>query len=100
MNNRRGIGRTFNKPKNRKYVIKRLADYMQKFVAWFILAFILMLVSNIFSLLGPNILGKAIGSMENGNVNFPNVFKYDIIDKNVLTCFGEHFYCIYPMLIP
>ena len=61
MNNRRGIGRTFNKPKNRKYVIKRLADYMKKFVAWFILAFILMLVSNIFSLLGPNILGKAIG---------------------------------------
>lgn len=79
MNNRRGIGRTFNKPKNRKYVIKRLADYMQKFVAWFILAFILMLVSNIFSLLGPNILGKAIGSMENGNVNFPNVFKYAML---------------------
>ena len=49
MNNRRGIGRTFNKPKNRKYVIKRLADYMQKFVAWFILAFILMLVSNSFT---------------------------------------------------
>ena len=79
MNNRRGIGRTFNKPKNRKYVIKRLADYMQKFVAWFILAFILMLASNIFSLLGPNILGKAIGSMENGNVNFPNVFKYAML---------------------
>ena len=79
MNNRRGIGRTFNKPKNRKYVIKRLADYMQKFVAWFILAFILMLVSNVFSLLGPNILGKAIGSMENGNVNFPNVFKYAML---------------------
>ena len=79
MNNRRGIGRTFNKPKNRKYVIKRLADYMKKFVAWFILAFILMLVSNIFSLLGPNILGKAIGSMENGNVNFPNVFKYAML---------------------
>ena len=79
MNNRRGIGRTFNKPKNRKYVIKRLADYMKKFVAWFILAFVLMLVSNIFSLLGPNILGKAIGSMENGNVNFPNVFKYAML---------------------
>ena len=79
MNNRRGIGRTFNKPKNRKYVIKRLADYMKKFVGWFIIAFALMLVANTFSLLGPNILGKTIGSMENGNVNFPNVFKYAIM---------------------
>ena len=78
-NNRRGVGRVFAKPKNRKYVIKRLAAYLSKFIIWFIIAFILMLLSNVFSLLGPNILGKTIGAMGEEVIDFKVIYKYAIM---------------------
>ena len=78
-NNRRGVGRVFAKPKNRKYVIKRLAAYLSKFIVWFIIAFILMLLSNVFSLLGPNILGKTIGAMGEKVIDFKVIYKYAIM---------------------
>ena len=78
-NNRRGVGRVFAKPKNRKYVIKRLAAYLSKFIIWFIIAFALMLLSNIFSLLGPNILGKTIGAMGEEVIDFKVIYKYAIM---------------------
>ena len=78
-NNRRGVGRVFAKPKNRKYVIKRLAAYLSKFIVWFIIAFILMLLSNVFSLLGPDILGKTIGAMGEEVIDFKVIYKYAIM---------------------
>lgn len=78
-NNRRGIGRTFAKPKNRKYVIKRLAAYLKKFIVWFVVAFILVLLSNVFSLLGPDILGKTIGAMGEEKIDFVQIYKYAIM---------------------
>ena len=78
-NNRRGVGRVFAKPKNRKYVIKRLAAYLSKFIVWFIIAFALMLLSNIFSLLGPDILGKTIGAMGEEVIDFKVIYKYAIM---------------------
>ena len=69
------------KPKNVKYVLKRLWDYLAKFKWWLILALILMILSNLFSLIGPKLLGEAIDAMrieENGikYVDFDKVFLY------------------------
>ena len=74
MNNNRGkmSGRTFNKPKNRKYALKRLWDYVVKFKWWLFLALIMTILTNLFSLFGPTLTGYAIGAIEPGKgmVNF------------------------------
>ena len=69
--------RTFNKPKNTKYALKRIADYLLKFKWWLIIALILTILSNVFSLLGPLLSGYAIGAIElgEGKVNFDEMYK-------------------------
>lgn len=78
MNNRRAVGRAFNKPKNRKYVTKRLFGYLFKFKWWLVIAFALTILTNLFSLIGPALTGYAIGEIEAGynNINFHNVYFY------------------------
>ena len=73
--------RTFNKPKNTKYALKRIADYLLKFKWWLIIALILTILSNAFSLLGPLLSGYAIGAIElgEGKVNFDEMYKYAIL---------------------
>lgn len=73
--------RTFNKPKNTKYALKRIADYLLKFKWWLIIALILTILSNVFSLLGPLLSGYAIGAIElgEGKVNFDEMYKYAIL---------------------
>ena len=51
------------KPKNLKYVLKRLWDYLYKFKWRLLLALILTISSNLLSLIGPKLLGKAIDAM-------------------------------------
>ena len=51
------------KPKDMKYTLKRLWDYMYKFKWLIILAFILTISSNAFALIGPKLLGYAINAM-------------------------------------
>ncbi len=70
--------RTFSKPKNTKYALKRIADYLLKFKWWLIIAFVLTILSNVFSLLGPLLSGYAIGAIElgEGRVNFDEMYKY------------------------
>lgn len=60
----RGQGRTFQKPKNRKYVLKRLWDYLYSYKWLLLLALVLTILSNLFSLVGPSLLGKAINAMD------------------------------------
>lgn len=83
MNNRMGrIGKRGNeqKPKDIKYAIKRLWQYLYKFKGHLFLALILTITSNSFSLIGPKLLGKAIDAMDMVNefeehyVDFDTVF--------------------------
>lgn len=73
--------RTFTKPKNTKYALKRIADYLFKFKWWLLLAFVLTILSNLFSLLGPLLSGYAIGAIELGvgRVNFEEMYKYVVL---------------------
>ena len=52
------------KKKNRRAVIARLAGYFVRYKFSVILAFILMLGSNLFALLGPYLTGKAINAID------------------------------------
>lgn len=76
MNSRMGrMGKRGNeqKPKDVKYSIKRLWQYLYKFKGWLLLAFLLTIFSNAFALVGPKLLGRAIDAM-------------DLVDE-----FGKHY---------
>ena len=64
-----------NRVQNKSYVYKRLWDYLMLYKFKLILALILTLFSNAFSLIGPYLTGQTIGAMEDG-VDFINVFLY------------------------
>ena len=67
MNSRMGrMGKRGNeqKPKDVKYSIKRLWQYLYKFKGWLLLAFLLTIFSNAFALVGPKLLGRAIDAMD------------------------------------
>lgn len=70
--------RTFAKPKNRKYAFKRMLSYVANFKWWFLLALVLTILSNLFSLIGPLLSGYTIGAIEPGKgaVDFTAVFYY------------------------
>jgi ATP-binding cassette subfamily B multidrug efflux pump len=61
-----------NKVRNKKYVYKRLWDYLMRFKWLLVLAFILTIVANALSLVGPYLAGLTIGAME-GTVDMPRV---------------------------
>ena len=81
MNNRRMATRTFNKPKNRKYITKRLFDYLFKFKWWLVIAFVLTILTNLFSLIGPALSGAAIDEIKVGfgKIDFGNIYFYSIL---------------------
>ena len=81
MNNRRMATRTFNKPKNRKYITKRLFDYLFKFKWWLVIAFVLTILTNLFSLIGPALSGAAIDEIKVGfgKIDFGNIYFYAIL---------------------
>jgi len=66
------------KPKNRKYVFKRLWGYIMTYKHLLILAIILAIASNLFALIGPSLSGRAIDAIEPGKgmVVFERVFYY------------------------
>ena len=80
---RGGNARTFQKPKNRKYVLKRLWNYLCYYKWLLIIAFILTVLSNLFALIGPSLLGEAIDAMDiienDGVVYFDKVIYYAIL---------------------
>ena len=82
MVNKRG---TRQKPRDLKYTLRRLWDYLYKFKWLLFLALALTITSNLFALVGPKLLGYAIDAMdtkwiENGKmnigVNLNEVFYY------------------------
>lgn len=60
---------------NRSYVLKRLWQYLYYYKRKLLFAFILTIIANILSLIGPYLTGRTISSMENG-VNYKQVFFY------------------------
>jgi ATP-binding cassette subfamily B protein len=64
-----------NRVQNKSYVYKRLWDYLMRYKLKLVLALILTLFSNAFSLIGPYLTGQTIGAME-GDVDFTSVFLY------------------------
>ena len=80
---RRGNTRTFQKPKNRKYVLKRLWDYLYYYKWLILLALVLTILSNSFALVGPSLLGKAIDAMDleltGGVVLMDQVYHYSTL---------------------
>ena len=82
MNSRGGKARVFQKPKNKKYVLKRLWDYLFAYKWLLLLAFLLTLLTNAFALIGPKLLGYIINELDplknNGSIDFNVVYKYSI----------------------
>lgn len=66
------------RPKDRKKVMGRLWHYLYQFKWMLLLAFVLMLTSNVLQLYGPKLSGWAIDSIgtEAGKVDFDSVFFY------------------------
>lgn len=66
------------KPRDTKYVLKRLWNYLYQYKWWLALAIVLTLCANSFELLGPKLSGKAIDAIGKtaGNVDFACVFYY------------------------
>lgn len=64
----------------KKAAFSRLLKYFFKYKFQVLLAFILMLESNLFALLGPYLSGKAIDAIDlKTGVDFPNVMKYCLL---------------------
>lgn len=66
------------KPKDLKYVVKRLGAYITRQKWGLFAAFALMISSNVVGLYGPRLAGQAIDAMTGGEggVDFPSVFLY------------------------
>lgn len=71
----RGKNDGSQKAKNRKYVIKRLWDYLIYYKWRLFLAIFLTIIANLLSLIGPFLTGRTVSAMENG-VDFDQVFLY------------------------
>ncbi len=68
-------------PQNKKsklHILKRLIKYVFEYKLLLFAAFVLMIVSNLLALVGPQLSGKAIDAIElgPGNVDFDTVFLY------------------------
>ncbi len=74
-------GGVAEKPKDLRYVIKRLSFYLAKQKLGLILGFAMMIAGNIVGLFGPRLSGLAIDQMTGGTgaVNFPGVFRYALM---------------------
>lgn len=66
------------KPKDMKYVLKRLWKYLYAYKVKLVLALLLTVVSNVLALIGPKLSGYAVDAIEfgEGKVQFDEVFYY------------------------
>ena len=71
----RGKNDGTQKVKNRKYVLRRLWDYLTYYKLRLMLAIFLTIISNLLSLVGPYLTGRTVSAMENG-VNYDQVFLF------------------------
>ena len=66
-----------HKPQNRKYVLLRLWKYLYQYKIILLMAMLLTFSSNMLSLIGPSLAGRAIDAfgLTAGQVNFPKVYE-------------------------
>ena len=65
----RGIGRPVEKPKDFKGTVKRLAGYLRPYRWRLLLVLIATILSNVFSILSPRIMGQATTTLFDGMMN-------------------------------
>jgi ATP-binding cassette subfamily B protein len=65
----------FTKPKNRKKTLLRLLSYVSYYKKVFILAIVLSLISNVLSLVGPYLTGKALGLLDLADIDIVSVLE-------------------------
>ena len=72
------ISEKSDKPKDTRYVLRRLWQYIYHYKAMLFFAILLTITSNLFSLLGPMLSGYAIDAIQPGKglVVFKTVFYY------------------------
>jgi ATP-binding cassette subfamily B protein len=75
---KRKISEKVDKPKDSRYVLKRLWNYVYHYKWMLVMAILLTIASNLFALLGPMLSGYAIDAIEPGKglVVFQTVFYY------------------------
>ncbi len=81
MNNKQ-VGRTFQKPKNTKYVLKKLWQYLYHYKWLLLLALVMTVATNLFALIGPKLAGTAIEIIEyskQGEIKIDEVMYYAIL---------------------
>lgn len=71
----RGRNDGSQRAKNKRYVIKRLWDYLYVYKGRLFAAFLLTIVANLLSLVGPFLTGRTISAMEDG-IDFERVFVF------------------------
>lgn len=77
---RPGMSEKTDKPRDVKFVLKRLWEYIYHYKWMLIIALLLSAFGNVFSLLGPLLSGYAIDAIEpgKGKVDFKTVFNFAI----------------------
>lgn len=71
----RGRGSSSDKAQHKKYVLRRLWDYLYFYKAKLIIAIFLTIVANVLSLVGPFLTGRTVDAMADG-VDFDKVFLF------------------------
>jgi ATP-binding cassette subfamily B protein len=82
-----GMQGVVEKPKNFKGSFKKLVDYMKKYKIGIIVVVIFAILSTIFSILGPDILGDVVTDIYTGliaKVSGTGEMDFDIINKTLL----------------
>src|SRR5690554_25011 len=64
-----------DKARNKRYVLKRLWDYLYFYKAKFFLAIFLTVIANVLSLVGPFLTGRTVDAMTDG-VDFQKVYLF------------------------
>ncbi len=67
------------RPRDIRYVLKRLWSYLMKYKLWLLAALALNALGNLFSLIGPVLSGAAIDAINPGGTDFAAVGKYVIM---------------------
>ena len=77
---RRGLSDKTDKPRDIKYVIKRLWGYLMQYKLWLFAALILTGAGNICALIGPSLSGRAIDAIHpGGGTDFKTVGMYVVM---------------------
>ncbi len=76
---RRGLSDKTDKPKDIKYVLKRLWGYLMQYKLWLLAALVLTGAGNVCALIGPSLSGRAIDAIHLEGTDFKEVGFYVVL---------------------